>query len=172
MENYFTSLYWSLITVFQDFKQSQIKLIKMELGIFTSRKTHILKKTFKTIFKASTIATTSIKGVAEGTSWLNWIFTDIYKKHERKKQQEMAEDISDVTKTVLYDQDFHEICIRTVVNVVKVSSTNKMKEPKLRRFKFFIGFGSSTKNSISYQLKKLGYDDFQKRLTVLSQISG
>ena len=118
-EDYFISLYWWLVTVFQVFKMSQTKLWNMGLDIFSSRKALILKKVFKKTLKASTIAFQSVKGAAEATSLLYRTFTGIQKRHKAKKQQNMTGSIYDITKHILCDQEFHEICAQICMNVLK-----------------------------------------------------
>ena len=101
-KTYFLTLYWSLITFFQVFKMSDTKVIKMELSILTSRKNELLQKLSKAVLKASTIALTSVKGAAEGSALIYWIFMSLWKKHEAKRKENTAEGINQITEDILF----------------------------------------------------------------------
>ena len=94
-------------------------LIEVKLDILTKRKDDLLHKIAKNILKASTIATTSIKGAAEGTSLISWIFEALWKKHNDLKGKLFAETLNNVTSDVICDEDFQMICLETALIVTQ-----------------------------------------------------
>jgi len=91
------------------------------------------------------------------------------KKKERIDQIEISSKISSVTETILYDKKFHDICIRTCLNIVKGADVGKMEEKKLKfgqRFQIFLGLGGFRKDLIIHKLKTPEFESFQRRLAI------
>ena len=172
--DYFYTLYWWLLTLFQAFRFNAMGLVDIKSDLLTNSNNALLKKLVRTTLKSLEIATSSVHIVGQVISLFNWVFEEILEKHERKRQVDMSEAVFDIFEDVLFDADLQKILIRSVMMICeKLDIETMTRSQKLRhsqRIKFRLGFGGFEKSKILYDIGRSGQKNEKRKLAIYHAI--